>query len=172
MLCANENRAVNMYLSRHGKTPISVVTAVDVYLRMRHEGQVYHSRWYTHVTARNCFTVSFKNECRNWEEESGQVELYVALGPHKVAILRPLTPVSTSILQASSGDNDDPFSVALGRHFEEQGILNGQLSMAKQVTPSSQLVAVDADSVTRKQVFVHVGSKSFVSKIPNFFECD
>lgn len=80
-------------------------------------------------------------------------ELSVAFGPHRVAIIRPWTPVNCNILQPTSDDkNDDLFSMAFRRHFKEHGIFNGQLPMAKEVVPVNQLVAINANSITWKQV--------------------
>ena len=59
--------------------------------------------------------------------------------------------------------------MTLSRHWER--IFNDHLPMAKKVETSEEIVAIDVNAI-RKNVFVEVGSNTFVSVIPNFLESD
>ena len=125
------------------------------------------------MTARNSFTVSFKNECRELKEEYGQVELYAKLGAQKIAIVRPLSPISSTVLHPPRDDDADTLSVSVRGHFKDQGIFGSQLAMATRVAKADALTAINTDSITQKVVFVQTGDKKYYSStIPNFVECD
>lgn len=44
--------------------------------------------------------------------------------------------------------------------------------MATNVETSEEIVAIGVNAIRRKNVFVEVGSNTFVSVIPNFLESD
>ena len=60
--------------------------------------------------------------------------------------------------------------MTLSGHWE--GIFNDHLPMATKVATSEEIVAIDVNAIRRKNVFMEVGSNTFVSVIPNFLESD
>ena len=160
-----ERQAVNNFLCRRGKSPIAQGTKVCKFLRIQQRGQVFQSREYTRVTARNSFTVSFLNESRRNQLQFGQLKYFLRLEDSDLAIVRCLYPTTTLF----DRDNLDPVSMALSRHWG--GIFHDHLPMATKVEISEEIVAIDVNAI-RKNVFVEVGSNTFVSVIPNFLESD
>ena len=161
-----ERQAVNNFLCRRGKSPIAQGSKVCKFLRIQQGGQVFQSREYTRVAARNSFTVSFLNESRRNQLQFGQLQYFIRLEDSDLAIVRCLSPTNTLF----DRDNLDPVSIALSRHWE--GIFHDHLPMATKVKPSEEIVAIDVNAIKRKNVFVEVGSNTFVSVIPNFLESD
>ena len=60
--------------------------------------------------------------------------------------------------------------MTLSRHWE--GTFNDHLPMPTKVETSEEIVAIDVNAIRRKNVFVEVGSNTFVSVISNFLESD
>ena len=96
------------------------------------------------------------------------MEYFIHLEDSDLAIVRCLSPTSTLFTILS--DNLDPVSMTLSRHWE--GIFNDHLPMATKVETSEEIVAIDVNAIRRKNVFVEVGSNTFVSVISNFLESD
>ena len=163
-----ERQAVNNFLCRRGKFPIAQGFKVSKFLRIQQRGHVFQSQEYTRVMARNCFTVSFSNNSRHNQSQFGQMEYFIHLEDRDLVIVRCLSPTST--LFAIQSDNLDPVSMALSRHWE--GIFNDHLPMATKVETSEEIVAIDVNAIRRKNVFVEVGSSTFVSVILNLLESD
>lgn len=164
--------AVNLFLSARGDEGVSESENVSVFYRVEIKGEVYHSRSYTRVTARNTYTVKFFDPTKCDGISYGQVQEYLQRGEYCIAIVKALTerqePVLTppTVTEAAAGE----VSRMLQAHFN--GVLAGQLAMATEVEPSNHLIAVDVRSIIRKCVFVQVGSRSYVSNIPNMVESD
>ena len=171
-LSDQERNAVNSFLCRRGKSPILPGSKVPKFFRAKHNGQVYHSREYTRVTARNSFTISFSNESRRNQTKFGQVQFYIQQKNDDLAMVELLTPTDNTPLSSPSAECVDPVSVTLSRHFTRDGIFHKHLPMATRVEKSKEIVAIEVSTITRKNVFVEAGSDTFVSIIPNFFECD
>ena len=111
--------------------------------------------------------ILLKKSRRN-QSQFGQMEYFIHLEDSDLAIVRCLSPTST--LFAIQSDNLDPVSMALSRHWE--GIFNDHLPMATKVETSEEIVAIDVNAIRRKNVFVEVGSSTFVSVILNLLESD
>ena len=86
------------------------------------------------------------------------MEYFIHLEDSDLAIVRCLSPTSTL------------FAMTLSRHWEE--IFNDHLPMATNVKTSEEIVAIGVNAIRRKNVFVEVGSNTFVSVIPNFLKSD
>lgn len=166
----DHRRAVNLFLATRGQMPVAPDQPVQIFYRMARDNQVYHSREYTRVTARNSYTVSFVNEHKRDEVAFGQVQLFVRHKRHDIAVVRLFNMSGESVLKPIT--ETDALTAMLSYHFEDDGILANQLDMAIRVTKCDNLIAIDVKSIQRKWVFIDLGSKLYVSKIPNFIECD
>ena len=110
---------------------------VSTFLRVQKDGQVFHSTEYTRVTARNSFTIKFKNPCEHDHFSYGQVLRYVQRGAFLIAILKLLCECREPILTSHMTHN--------------------HLPMAIKVELSSNIIAIDVSSIERKRVFVNTG---------------
>lgn len=132
--------------------------------------QVYHSKSYTRVSARNTYIIKFFNLTKCYGISYGQVQLYLQRGKHCIAIVEELTEREDQVLTRPTVPDAGGVTRLLQRHFN--GVLGGKLTMAIEVEPSNHVIAVEVRSIIRKCVFVQVGSRSYVSNIPNMVESD
>ena len=132
-LSVHERMALNLFLSTRGLEMVHEGEKVSTFLRVQKDGQVFHSTEYTRVTARNSFTIKFKNPCERDHLSYGQVLWYVQRGAFLIAILKLL------------------------REYREPILTHSHLPMAIKVELSSNIIAIDVSSIERKRVFVNTG---------------
>lgn len=136
-LSVHERMALNLFLSTRGLEMVHEGEEVSTFLRVQKDGQVFHSTEYTRVTARNSFTIKFKNPCERDHLSYGQVLWYIQRGAFLIAILKLLQKYREPILTSH--------------------MTHSHLPMAIKVELSSNIIAIDVSSIERKCVFVNTG---------------